>query len=162
MDEHEDSKKQAADKSTANDTGPPIRCTKRKTHGKILDIVSYSMGHLYIVAEYKDQMKGKVIPDKMVVRANNGHWFTHDEVENFVLKSTPHCPMYGVCDHCFGSGPVHMLCHQKCRMKDQRYIIAKKNGKILEVEWVSRFFGISHLVLRADRTQNWITKSEFG
>jgi hypothetical protein len=93
----------------------------------------------------------------MVVRANNGRWFTHDKVEDFVLKSTPHCPTYGVCNHCFGSGPVHMLC-QKCRMKDQRYIIAKKNGKILDAEWVSQFFGISHLDLRADRTQNWISK----
>jgi hypothetical protein len=96
-----------------------------------------------------------MIPDNMVVRANNGRWFTHDEVENFMMKSTPRCPMYGVCDHCFGSGLGHMLC-QKCRTKGQRFIIAKRNGKILDAEWVSRLFGRSHLDVRADRTQNWI------
>jgi hypothetical protein len=62
---------------------------------------------MYIVREYKNEMRGKKIPDNMVVRADNGRWFTHDEVENFVMKSTSLCPTYGVCDHCFGSGPVH-------------------------------------------------------
>jgi hypothetical protein len=109
------------------------------------------------VAEYDDKMEGKVIPDDQVVRANNGRWFTADKVVNFELKSTPPCPTYGVCSQCFGSGPVHMLC-QKCKMKDQRYIIAKKNGKVLDAEWVSRFFGTSHLDVRADKTQNWITQ----
>jgi hypothetical protein len=41
-----------------------------------------------------------------------------------------------VCDNCYGSGPVYMLC-QKCRKKGQRYIIMKKNGNILDAEWVS-------------------------
>jgi hypothetical protein len=35
-------------------------------------------------------------------------------------------------------------------MKSQRYIIAKKNGKILDAEWVSRF-GMSHLDVRAEK-----------
>jgi hypothetical protein len=129
---------------------------KRNLNGKIPNTIRDSKGHLYM-AEYNDQMKGMVIPDSQVVRENNGQWFTHDKVENFVVKSTPRCPTYGVCDHCFASGPVHMLC-QKCKMKGQRYIIAKKNGRILDVEWVSRFFRTSHLDVRADRTQNWMTQ----
>jgi hypothetical protein len=43
-------------------------------------------------------------------------------------------------------------------MKGWRYIIAARNGKILDAEWVSRFFGTSHLDMRADRTQNWVTQ----
>jgi hypothetical protein len=121
MDEHEDLKKRAADESTAKDTGPPIRWMKSKTNGKIPDVVRDSKGHLYIVREYKDEMKGKVIPDEMVVRANNGRWFTHDEIEN--LKSTPRCPTYGVCDKFYGSGPVHMLC-QKCAQRRDRDILS--------------------------------------
>jgi hypothetical protein len=72
MDEHEDSKKRAADELTVSDTGPSIRWMKRKLNGKIPDTIRDSKGHLYIVAEYNDRMKGKVIPDNQVVRANNG------------------------------------------------------------------------------------------
>jgi hypothetical protein len=78
-------------------------------------------GHLYIVAEYDDKMRGKVIPDDQVVRAKNGRWFTQDKVNNFKLKSTPRCPTYGVCQHCFSSEPVHML-YQKCKTKGHRYV----------------------------------------
>jgi hypothetical protein len=67
------------------------------------------------------------------------------------------CPMYSVCAHCFGSGPVHMFC-QKCRNKDEIYQIPKRNGKFLDTEWVLRFFGPSHLDVRADKTQNWQTQ----
>jgi hypothetical protein len=110
MDEHKDSKKQAGEKLKY----PPIRWVKNKLNRKVPDTKRDNKGHLYMVAEYDDQMEGKVIPDNQVVRANNGRWFTPNKVENFELKSTPRCPTYGVCDHCFGSGPVHMLC-QKCK-----------------------------------------------
>jgi hypothetical protein len=109
---------------------------------------------MYIVREYKEEMAGKKIPDKMVMRAEIGRWFTNEEVQNFKLKSTPRCPTYGVGDQCFGSGLVHMLC-QKCRDKSQIYMIVKRHGKFLDAEWISRFFGTSHLDVRADRTQKW-------
>jgi hypothetical protein len=32
------------------------------------------------------------------------------------------------------------------------------NGKILDAEWISRFFWTSHIDVRADKTQNWITQ----
>jgi hypothetical protein len=131
---------------------------QKETRGGIPDVARRnSNGHMYILREYKDEMKGKKIPDGMVISAENGCWFTEDKVTNFVMKSSPGCPTYGVCDHCFGSVPVHMLC-QKCRRKGQRYIIAKRNGKILDAEWVLRFFGTSHVDVRADTTQNWITQ----
>jgi hypothetical protein len=109
---------------------------------------------MYIVREYKDEMAGKVIPDEMVVRAENGRWFTSEEVQDFKTKSTARCPTYGVCENCYGSGPVHMLC-QKCKNKNEIYVIVKRHGKFLDAEWISRFFGTSHLEARGDRTQNW-------
>jgi hypothetical protein len=59
MDEHEDSKKQATDKSTVSDTGPPIRWVKRKLSGKIPDTKRDCNGDLYIVAEYDEKNGSK-------------------------------------------------------------------------------------------------------
>jgi hypothetical protein len=149
MDEHDDSKKRAGEKPKY----PPFRQEKKKLNGKVPVAKRDSKGHLYIVAEYNDTMKGKVIPDNQAVRAKNGQWFTKNEVDNFELKSTPRCPMYGVCRHCFSSGPVHMHC-QKCKTKGHRYYIPRMNGvcgKILDAEWISRFFGTSHLDVRVCR-----------
>jgi hypothetical protein len=109
---------------------------------------------MYIVREYRDEMAGTKIPDKMVVRAANGRWLPNEEVQDFEKKSTPRCPTYGVCESCYGSGPMHMLC-QKCRNKDEIYMIVMRNGKFLDAEWILRLFGTSHLDVRADRTQNW-------
>jgi hypothetical protein len=157
MEEQDDSKKQARAKPTKEELDNFARRMKRPTNGPIPAVVRNSDGHMYIVREFKEEMRGKKIPDDMVVRAKNGRWFTKNEVENFVMKSTPRCPTYGVCAHCFGSGPVHMMC-QKCRNKDEIYMIPKRNGKFIDVEWISRFFGTSHLDVRADRTQNWPTQ----
>jgi hypothetical protein len=107
MEEQDDSKKQAANKL------PDVfRSIKRPTNGPIPNMVRNSDGHMYIVREFKEEMRGKKIPDDMVVSAENGRWFTKNKVENFVMKSTPRCPTYGICPHCFGSGPVHMLCQK--------------------------------------------------
>jgi hypothetical protein len=151
MEKQDDSKKQPPE------FYGPFRRVYRPTSGPILELVRNSDGHAYIVKGFKDEMKGKKIPDDMVVRPENGRWFTENEVNDFVMKSSPRCPTYGVCSFCFGSGPVHMLC-QKCRNKDEMYLIPKRNGKFLDAEWISRFFGTSHLDVRADRTQNWGTQ----
>jgi hypothetical protein len=50
-----------------------------------------------------------------------------------------------------------MLC-QKCRNNDEIYQIQKRIGKFLDVERISRFFGTSHLDVRADKTQKWPTQ----
>jgi hypothetical protein len=68
-----------------------FRRMKRPMNGSIPDVVRNSDGHMYIVREFKEEMKGNKIPDDMVVRADNGRWFTKNEVENFVMKSTPRC-----------------------------------------------------------------------
>jgi hypothetical protein len=59
-------------------------------------VVRNNDGHMYIMREYKEEMAGKKIPDNMVVRPANGRRFTRDKVQNFVMKSTPRCPTYGV------------------------------------------------------------------
>jgi hypothetical protein len=115
---------------------------------------------LYIGREFKEEMRGKKIPDDMVVKAANGRWFTKPEINDFVLKSTPRCPTYGVCSVCFSSGPVHMLC-QKCKEEGHRYFIQRIDGvcgKFLDAEWISRFFGTTHVDVRADKTQKWPTQ----
>jgi hypothetical protein len=81
----------------------------KKRVGLIPDVVRNSDRHMYIVREFKEEMRGKKIPDDMVVSAENRQWFTENKVKNFVMKSTPHCPTYGICPHCFGSSPVHMF-----------------------------------------------------
>jgi hypothetical protein len=165
MEEQDDSKKRVRAKPTKEELDNFVkRCKsdtmKRQTNGPIPNVVQNSDRHMYIVREFKEEMRGKKIPDDMVVRAKNGRWFTQNEVDNFVMKSTPRCPTYSVCQHCFSSGPVHMLC-QICKTKGHRYFIPRMNGvcgKFLDAEWISRFFGTSHLDVRADKTPNWITQ----
>jgi hypothetical protein len=157
VDEQEGSRKQEAEKLKFL---PIMWVKKKKLNGKVPVSKRDSKGHLYIVAEYDDTMKGRVIPDNQVVRAKNRRWFTQNKVNNFELKSTPCCPTYGVCKVCFSSGPVHMLC-QKCKTKGHRYYLLRMNGvcgKILDAEWILGFFGTSHVDVRADKTQNWLTQ----
>jgi hypothetical protein len=78
MEEQDDSKKRAATKL------PEVfRRMKRPTNGPIPDVVRNSNGDMYIVRELKEEMRGKKIPEDMVVRAANARWFTKNEVENF-------------------------------------------------------------------------------
>jgi hypothetical protein len=152
MEEQNDSKKRSG-----NEFSGTLRLVKRPTSGPVPEMVRDSNGHAYIVRPFKEEMIGKKIPDDMVVRAANGRWFTAQEVIDFQMKSTPRCPTYGVCTTCLGSGPVHMLC-QKCKRSWEMYWIPKRKEKILDAQWISRYFGTSHLDVRADRTQNWPTQ----
>jgi hypothetical protein len=155
MEEQNESKKRAGTGFSGE-----FRRVKIQTSRPIPDVVRDSNGDMYIVREFKEEMRGKKIPDDMVVKAANGRWFTKQEVTDFVLKSTPRCPTYGVCSHCFSSGPVHMLC-QKCKTEGHRYFIPRIGegcGKFLDAEWMSRFFGTTHVDMRADKTQRWYTQ----
>jgi hypothetical protein len=47
---------------------------------------------------------------------------------------------------------------QVCKDSNHTYKILlsnKVNWTIIDAEWVSRFFGTTHLVAKADRKQNW-------
>jgi hypothetical protein len=82
MKEQDDSKRRAAIKFPDG-----FRSIKRPTNGPIPDVVQNSDGHMYIVREFKEEMRGKKILDNMVVRAENGRSFTENEVKNFVMKA---------------------------------------------------------------------------
>jgi hypothetical protein len=155
MEEQDDLKKRAGTEFYG-----PFRRIKRPTSGPIPKAVRNSNGHMYIVTAFEEEMRGKKIPDKMVVKAANGRWFTEQEKIDFQMKSTPRCPTYGVCTVCLSSGPVHMLC-QKCKEEGRRYYIPRIGGvcgKLLDAEWISRFFGTTHVDVRADKAQNWLTQ----
>jgi hypothetical protein len=70
-------------------------------------------------------------------------------------KSTAACPTYGACYVCFGSGPVNMH-YQVCKQKDHIYKtwVTDKDRIIVDAEYVSRFFGTTHLIAKVDRTHN--------
>ena len=88
-----------------------------------------------------------------------GDFFREDEAIRFWEKSTTACPTYGLCKWCFGSGPVGLHC-QNCKKDDCFYkvVMKKRDKKILDAEWISRYFGTTHLVAKADRTQHkWVT-----
>jgi hypothetical protein len=95
MEEQDDSKKR-----TGTGFSCEFRRVKRPTSGPIPDVVRNSDGHMYIVRAFKEEMRGKKIPDDMVVKAANGRWFTEQEKNDFMMKSTPRCPTYGVCSVC--------------------------------------------------------------
>jgi hypothetical protein len=107
----------------------------------------------YIVVGYTEEMAGKDIPPEWTVKAANGRYFTDDETRKFKEKSTTSSPTYGLCHMCYGSGPVSMLC-QNCKRIDRRYAVARDRRiwKILDAEWVSRFFQTTHLIAKADST----------
>jgi hypothetical protein len=107
----------------------------------------------YIITRYTNKMQGKDIPWEWVVRSENGRYFYKDEVIRFREKSTASCPTYGLCSWCFGSGPTGMHC-QKCRKNDKFYKMVQKrrDKKLLDAGWISRYFGTAHLVAKADRT----------
>jgi hypothetical protein len=114
-------------------------------------------GKVYLVRGYMEDRAGQPIPDEWVIRAANGRWFTSEEVCQFKQKSTARCPTYGLCKTCFGSGPNLMYC-QACRHPGCGYKVVRdvESMKILEAEWISRFFATTHVVADADRTQAWV------
>jgi hypothetical protein len=110
----------------------------------------------YIVQKYTDNMKGQDIPQKWVVNSRHGRLYTEAEAMYFFENSTAGCPTYGVCDWCSGSGPTNMHC-QVCKDSKRTYKILKTDDHtIIDAKWVSRFFGMMHLVAKADRTHNWM------
>ncbi len=108
----------------------------------------------YIVREYTDDMEGRDIPEKLAVRSRNGRLFSEDEALRFWEKSTAICPTYGVCLWCFGSGPTNMYC-QVCKNEEYVYkILLTGDRVVIDSEYVSRFFGTTHVIAKADRIHN--------
>jgi hypothetical protein len=114
----------------------------------------------YIIRKYTDDMAGTNISDKCEVRLRNWRLFSEEEVFDFWRKSTAACPMYGVCYWCFGSGPTNMY-RQVCQDENRTYkILLTADQVTIDAEWVSRFFRMTHLIAKADRTQNWLSAEQ--
>jgi hypothetical protein len=91
-------------------------------------------GRMYIMRGYTDNMKGKKIPDNMVVKP-----FTSIDGEDWAMKSTDRCPRYAVCKACASSGPAGMHGEKKW----------------IDAEWISRMCEMTHLEAGAHRTQTY-------
>jgi hypothetical protein len=117
-------------------------------------IMQNDEGRMYIMRGYTDNMKGKKIPDNMVVKP-----FTSIDGEDWAMKSTDRCPRYAVCKACASSGPAGMHC-QLCKEKEQYYKcpwIGEMHGekKWIDAEWISRMCEMTHLEAGAHRTQTY-------
>jgi hypothetical protein len=90
----------------------------------------------------------------------NRRLFWEDEAYCLWEKTMAACPTYGVCYWCFGSGPTNMHC-QMCKHRDRTYkILLSAKQRIIDAEWVSSFFGTTHMIAKADRTQNWLSPEQ--
>ena len=76
--------------------------------------------HGWLLVGYSEDQAGQAIRQDDVIRANNGRWFTQEEVSNFKNKSNDSCPMYGNCNRCWKSGPVGKACNE-CNDKKVGY-----------------------------------------
>jgi hypothetical protein len=109
----------------------------------------------YIVRGYKNDMAGMDIPHIRRVDSEHGRLYMAREELAFILDRTTACPTYGVCYWCFGSGPTNMHC-QVCRKEEHTYkTLVNDDRTIINAQWVSNFFGTTHLIAKADRTHNW-------
>jgi hypothetical protein len=109
----------------------------------------------YIVRGYKNEMAGMDIPYRRKVHSEHGRLYKAREELAFIRDSTAACPTYGVCYWCFGSGPTNMFC-QECRKEGHTYkTLVNDERTIIDAEWVSMFFGTTHLTAKADRAHNW-------
>jgi hypothetical protein len=145
---------ESSDEHSSDDGSPEVITRVKRTPEN--GYVRAPNKQLYILRWYREDLEGMDIPDEYVVKPANGRWFTEKEIGEFSKKSTMEVPTYGLCEQCFGSGPNHSYC-QSCRKKDCVYltVVHTRTYKMLDAEWISRFFGTTHMIAKADGTQPW-------
>jgi hypothetical protein len=111
-------------------------------------------GEFYIMVDFREDLLGQVLPDAATVRAPNGRWWRQQDLNILYEKSMLRCPTYGTCQHCLSSGPMNSYC-RVCASFTHGYeqLVITRNGvrRMIDAEWVSRFFGRPHLPAMADR-----------
>lgn len=111
----------------------------------------------YFWKDYREQMgKHEELRNDLVARAPNGQRYTLTATpEESYSRNVVHCPTYGNCCHCLGSGPIGMFC-QTC-WSDQRYrmIYADLQRVIVDAEWLSLVLWRPHLRAESDRVIMW-------
>jgi hypothetical protein len=50
---------------------------------------------------------------------------------------------------------------QMCKHRDRTYkILLSAKQRIINTQWVSSFFGTTHMMAKVDRTQNWLSPEQ--
>jgi hypothetical protein len=112
----------------------------------------------YLWKDYRNELGKWLLTDELVARAPPGHRYSEWYVpnESFSRLNIFHCPTYGSCPHCLGSGPIGMFC-QTCQ-SDQRYrmiMMGKRIRDIIDSEWLSLALQRPHLDAWCDREVMW-------
>jgi hypothetical protein len=111
-------------------------------------------GPRYVMPNFRQELLGKLLPEEATSRAPNGRWWRVQDFPLMRQKSMLRCPTYGNCDRCFSSGPMNGYCRE-CVMRGQYYALVRVDVegelRMVDAEWISRFFGRSHLPAMADR-----------
>jgi hypothetical protein len=114
-------------------------------------------GNHYVVVNFKADMIGTVLTDEETVRAPNGRRWRPEDPPLMKEKSMLRCPTYGTCSMCMSSGPMNGYC-RLCRSPGcfYRQVTMGNPGdeKMIDAEWISHFFRMTHLPAMADREVN--------
>ena len=107
----------------------------------------------FIVVSYTPDQAGQPIRDEDIIRADNGMFFTQDEIAHFRDGSRMRCPTYGTCTGCWKAGPVG----KRCNDCDDDHIgfkvvfIGVGTGRTVDSEFIARFFNKGIEQALADR-----------
>ena len=116
---------------------------------------------VHILTNWRDYQEGEDIHDEDVIRANNGMYYTDEERKAMRQKSMKHCPTYGNCNVCWGSGPVGMMCCT-CNTATNGYQVVmvliesmRSSSVIIDAENTARILGRDHNTAKGDRAVRW-------
>ena len=107
----------------------------------------------FIVVSYTPDQAGQPIRDEDIIRADNGMFFTQDEIAHFRDRSRMTCPTYGTCTGCWKAGPVGKRCND-CDDDNVGFkvvFIGVGIGRIVDSEFIARFFNKGIEQALADR-----------
>ena len=116
-----------------------------------------------IVVAYTDDQEGKDIKDEDVVRAENGLFYTEEEIGRFRKRSRARCPTYGSCEYCYKAGPVGLKCDDCDGIGTYKVVYAHPQEdkryarRIVDSEQLAKWFNRSTQIAKADRMFDWGT-----
>jgi hypothetical protein len=112
-----------------------------------------------INVNYTDDLQGRWLSRAHTIRADNGRFYTRDEMTHFRDRSRKSAPTYGNCAECFASGPIGKrcaVCFEQRNMVHPYEMMMCHPNKILDAEFLSRFAGQPHKKAKADREVRWL------
>ena len=109
----------------------------------------------FVVVSCTPDQAGQPIRDEDIIRADNGMFFTQDEIAHFRDRSRMICPTYGTCTGCWKAGPVGKRCND-CDDDNIGFKVVKLiggMGRIADSEFIARFFNKGIEQVLADRLE---------